>query len=181
MSSVKHEQKKEYTMKENEYGEDYMLRNIGYLFGDLGDFNCNEDMNFFELWNNRQERIKRRIDAINLCLDAYDILFPYEISKPVLNMNDLEQVHKLMDSILFRTSYRVMSEVGTDLTMEIGSPGWIELKKVLLRFFSKITIDREFEKFEEEVEGTGHVRPLYRDKGINIKGKFFINIPKKEN
>ena len=28
----------------------------------------------------------------------------------------------------------------------------------------KIIIDREFKELEEEVEGIGHVRPLYRDK-----------------
>ena len=147
-----------------------MIRNIGYLFGDMGDFSCNKDKNLFELWNLKESVIKKRIEVINTCLDVYDILFPYTNLKPILSKDDLESVHKLMDRLLYDTSYPIMDENGVDLNMELGSPGWLDLKKVLLRFFSKIKFDRKFEKFEEEVEGTGHIRPLYRKDGSSLKG-----------
>ena len=103
--------------------------------------------------------IKKRIDVINKCLDVYDIIFPFTELKPILTKNDLMSVHNLMDRLLYDTAYPIMNEKGVDLNMELGLPGWLDLKKVLLRFFSKIKFDRDFGKFEEEVEGTGHIRP----------------------
>ena len=159
---------------ENEYKDDtgayLMIRNIGYLFGDMGDFSCNKTKNFFQLWNLKESVIKKRIEVIDKCLDVYDIIFPYNMSKPILSKTNLEGVYKLMDRLFYDTFYPIMDENGVDLNMELGSPGWLDLKKVLLRFFSKIKINRKFDKFEEEVEGTGHVRPLYRKDGTSLKG-----------
>ena len=31
-----------------------MIRNIGYLFGYMGDFSCNKEKNFFELWEKKR-------------------------------------------------------------------------------------------------------------------------------
>ena len=151
-----------------------MIINIGYLFGDMGDFRCNKDKKLFELWGLKESVIKKRIEIIDKCLDVYDIIFPFNRPKIILSRTDLKGVYELMDRLFYDTCYTVMDENGVDLNMELGSPGWLDLKKVLLRFFSKIKINRKFDKFEEEVEGTGHIRPLYRKKenydldGINF-------------
>ena len=159
---------------EDEYNDDTgaysMIKNIAHLFYYMGDFSCNKDKKLFELWNEKESVIKERIDVINNCLDVYDIIFPYTIRKPILSKSNLKGVYELMDRLLYDTCYPIMDEKGVDLNMELGSPGWLDLKKVLLRFFSKINFDREFEKFEEEVEGTGHVRPLYRKDGSSLRG-----------
>ena len=156
---------------EDKYDDAYlMIKNIGYLFCYMGDFSCNKDKKLFELWDKKETTIKKRIEVINSCLDVYDIIFPYTIRKPILCKNDLIAVHKLMDRLFYDTAYPIMDENGVDLNLELGCPGWLDLKKVLLRFFSKINFDREFGKFEEEVEGTGHIRPLYRKDGPSLKG-----------
>ena len=151
-------------------GQYLMIKNIGYLFYEMGEFNCNKDKKIFELWGQKESLIKKRIEVINNCLDVYDIIFPYTNLKPILSMDDLTGLHKLMDILFYDTAYPIMDETGVDLNMELGLPGWLDLKKVLLRFFSKIKFDREFERFEEEVEGTGHIRPLYRKDGSSTKG-----------
>ena len=174
---------------ENEYKDDtgayLMIRNIGYLFDSMGDFSCNKDKNFFVLWGLKESVIKKRIEVINKCLDVYDIFFPFTMRKPILSKTDLENVYKLMDRLFYDTCYPIMDENGVDLNMELGSPGWLDLKKVLLRFFSKIKIkiNRKFAKFEEEVEGTGHVRPLYRKDGTSLKGTgtFLIGLSKDDD
>ena len=159
-----------------------MIRNIGYLFDGMGDFNCNKDKKLFELWDKEESKIKKRIEVINSCLDVYDIIFPYTNRKPILSKYDLNLVHDLMDRLFYDTAYPVMDENGVDLNMELGCPGWLDLKKVLLRFFSKINFDREFGKFEEEVEGTGHIRPIFREDGSSIKGTgtFLLSFTKKD-
>ena len=159
-----------------------MIRNIGYLFDGMGDFNCNKDKKLFELWDKEESKIKKRIEVINSCLDVYDIIFPYTNRKPILSKYDLNLVHDLMDRLFYDTAYPVMDENGVDLNMELGCPGWLDLKKVLLRFFSKINFDREFGKFEEEVEGTGHIRPIFREDGSSLKGTgtFFMSFTKKD-
>ena len=151
-----------------------MIRNIGYLFDGMGDFNCNKDKKLFELWDKEESKIKKRIQAINSCLDVYDIIFPYTNRKPILSKYDLNLVHDLMDRLFYDTAYPVMDENGVDLNMELGCPGWLDLKKVLLRFFSKINFDREFGKFEEEVEGTGHIRPSIQRGWFQPKGHWYI-------
>ena len=159
-----------------------MIRNIGYLFDGMGDFNCNEDKKRFELWDKEESKIKKRIEVINSCLDVYDIIFPYTNRKPILSKYDLNLVHDLMDRLFYDTAYPVMDENEVDLNMELGCPGWLDLKKVLLRFFSKINFDREFGKFEEEVEGTGHIRPIFREDGSSLKGTgtFLLSFTKKD-
>ena len=159
-----------------------MIRNIGYLFDGMGDFNCNKDKKLFELWDKEESKIKKRIEVINSCLDVYDIIFPYTNQKPILSKYDLELVHDLMDKLFYDTAYPVMDDYGVDLNMELGCPGWLDLKKVLLRFFSKINFDREFGKSEEEVEGTGHIRPIFREDGSSLKGTgtFFMSFTKKD-
>ena len=83
-----------------------------------------------------------------------------------------------MDRLFYDTAYPVMDETGVDLNMELGCPGWLDLEKVLLRFFSKISFDRTFDLFEEEVEGTGHIRPIRREGKSSLKGTrvFLVNI-----
>ena len=178
------EDNKEFKRKiaEDDTGAYLMIRNIGYLFDGMGDFNCNEDKKLFELWDKEESKIKKRIEVINSCLDVCDIIFPYTNGKPILSKYDLKLVHDLMDRLFYDTSYPVMDDYGVDLNMELGSPGWIDLKKVLLRFFSKINFDREFGKFEEEVEGTGHIRPIFREDGSSLKGTgtFFMSFTKKD-
>ena len=164
-------------------GKYLMIINIGHLFADMGDFNCNKDKKIFELWGQKESLIKKRIEVINNCLDVCNIIFPYTKLKPILSMDDLPGLHKLMDRLFYDTAYPIMDETGLDLNMELGFPGWLDLKKVLLRFFSKIKFDREFERFEEEVEGTGHIRPLYRKDGSSLKGTgtFLLKFPKEDN
>ena len=178
------EDNKEFKNKiaEDDTGAYLMIRNIGYLFDGMGDFNCNKDKKLFELWDKEESKIKKRIEVINSCLDVYDIIFPYTNGKPILSKYDLKLVHDLMDRLFYDTAYPVMDENGVDLNMELGCPGWLDLKKVLLRFFSKINFDREFGKFEEEVEGTGHIRPIFREDGSSLKGTgtFFMSFTKKD-
>ena len=178
------EDNKEFKNKiaEDDTGAYLMIRNIGYLFDGMGDFNCNKDKKLFELWDKEESKIKKRIEVINSCLDVYDIIFPYTNRKPILSKYDLKLVHDLMDRLFYDTAYPVMDENGVDLNMELGCPGWLDLKKVLLRFFSKINFDREFGKFEEEVEGTGHIRPIFREDGSSLKGTgtFFMSFTKKD-
>ena len=178
------EDNKEFKNKiaEDNTGAYLMIRNIGYLFDGMGDFNCNEDKKRFELWDKEESKIKKRIEVINSCLDVYDIIFPYTNQKPILSKYDLELVHDLMDRLFYDTAYPVMDDYGVDLNMELGCPGWLDLKKVLLRFFSNINFDREFGKFEEEVEGTGHIRPIFREDGSSLKGTgtFFMSFTKKD-
>ena len=160
-----------------------MIINIGHLFADMGEFNCNKDKEIFELWGQKESLIKKRIEVINNCLDVYDIIFPYTKLKPILSMDDLPCLHKLMDRLFYDTAYPIMDETGVDLNMELGLPGWLDLEKVLLRFFSKIKFDRQFKRFEEEVEGTGHIRPLYRKDGSSLKGTgtFLLEFPKEDD
>lgn len=178
------EDNKEFKNKivEDDTGAYLMIRNIGYLFHGMGDFNCNEDKKLFELWDKEESKIKKRIEVINSCLDVYDIIFPYTNQKPILSKYDLELVNDLMDRLFYDTAYPVMDDYGVDLNMELGCPGWLDLKKVLLRFFSKINFDREFGKSEEEVEGTGHIRPIFREDGSSLKGTgtFFMSFTKKD-
>ena len=159
-----------YKDDDDDTGAYLMIINIGYLFGDMGDFRCNKDKKLFELWGLKESVIKKRIEIIDKCLDVYDIIFPFNRPKIILSRTDLKGVYELMDRLFYDTCYPVMDENGVDLNMELGSPGWLDLKKVLLRFFSKIKINRKFKRFEEEVEGTGHVRLLYRKNGTSLKG-----------
>ena len=138
-----------------------MIINIGYLFNGMGDFNLNNSKDFFELWEKNEAKIKRRIEIINKCLDVYDIIYPFTFRKPILKRNDLRLVYKLMFKIIHGSCYTIMDDYEVDLDMEIGCPGWFELKKVLLRFFSKVNFDREFDRLEEEVDGTGYIRGCY--------------------
>ena len=92
-------------------------------------------------------------------------------------MEDLTGIHNLMDKLFYDTAYTIIDENGVDLEMELGLPGWLDLKKVLFRFFSKIKIDREFERFEEEVEGTGLISPIRRKDAC----KFLLKISKEDD
>ena len=167
---------------EDDTGAYLMIRNIGFLFNGMGDFNCNKDKELFDLWDKSESEIKKRIEVIDRCLDVYDIIFPYTKRKPILNKCDLRSVHKLMDRLFYDTAYPVMDETGVDLNMELGCPGWLDLEKVLLRFFSKISFDRTFDLFEEEVEGTGHIRPIRREEGSSLKGTgvFLVSLDKEK-
>ena len=127
-----------------------MIRNIGFLFNGMGDFNCNKK-NFFELWDKRESKIKKRIEVIDRCLDVYDIIFPYTKRKPILSKYDLRLVYNLMDHIFHEIAYPVMDEYGVDLNMELGCPGWLDLKKLLLRFFSKTNLERELKNLRRKL------------------------------
>ena len=155
-----------------------MIRNIVFFFA-MGDFNCNKDKELFDLWDKQESVINKRIEIIDKCLDVYDIIFPYNRRKPILSKYDLRPVYNLMDRLFYDTAYPVMDETGVDLNMELGCPGWLDLKKLLLRFFSKINLEREFGKFEEEVEGTGHMRPIRIGKWIKIMDgpEMIVSVP----
>ena len=150
-------------IKEDNY---YMIKNIGYLFYDMGDFSCNKIEDLFDLWLKKENVIKKRIEVINKCLDVYDILFPFNVIRPILDDEDLKGIYKLMDKLFYNTGYTLIDEVGVDLNFELGCPGWLDLKKVILRFFSKIKFLKKYKIFEEEVEGTGHIRLIRRDKKV---------------
>ena len=179
MKIIKNLKKK---IAEDDTGAYLMIRNIGFLFFAMGDFNCNKDKELFDLWDKQESDIKKGIEIIDKCLDVYDILYPYTNRKPVLSSFDLNGPHTLMDRLFYDTAYPVMNETGVDLNMELGCSGWLDLKKVLLRFFSKINLEREFEEFEEEVEGTGHIWPIHREDGSSLKGTgvFWVNLDKEK-
>ena len=125
------EDNKEFKNKiaEDDTGAYLMIRNIGYLFDGMGDFNCNKDKKLFELWDKEESEIKKRIEVINSCLDVYDIIFPYTNQKPILSKYDLNLVHDLMDRLFYDTAYPVMDDYGVDLNMELGCPVGLILKK----------------------------------------------------
>lgn len=111
------------------------------------------------------------IEPINKALDVYDEIFPYTWFKPKLTKEDLSVVHRLMEKNLYTTYYPVVAEFGADLQHETYYPGWLELKKVILRVFSKVRVEigKELESCEE-VEGTGLIRPICRKDGSSLKG-----------
>ena len=124
-------------------------------------------------WNECET--KRRVEIVNKCLDVYDMIYPFNDRKVLLTQNDLKRVHEVMDHLFYDVSYPVMDECGVDVNLEVECPGWLEIKKVvILRFFSKVRLEREFGLFEEEVEGTGHIRPVRRKDGSNLKGTGFF-------
>ena len=168
---------------EDDTGAYLMIKNIGSLFYYMGDFSLNKDKSIFNLWPEKETQIKKRIEIINKCLDVYDILFPYTKRKPILSKFDLNGIYNLMDRLLYDIVYSIMDETGVDLNMELGYPGWFDLKKVLLRFFSKINSGRNFGEYIEEVEGTGHIRPLYRKEPSSLKGTgiFSLEISEKDD
>ena len=82
---------------EDDTGAYLMIRNIGFLFNGMGDFNRNKSLKLFDLWDEKKLDIKKRIEVVDRCLDVYDIFFPYTIRKPILSQYDLRLVHNLMD------------------------------------------------------------------------------------
>ena len=82
---------------EDDTGTYLIIRNIGFLFNGMGDFNCNKSLKLFDLWDEKKLDITKRIEVIDRCLDVYDIFFPYSIRKPILSQYDLRLVHNLMD------------------------------------------------------------------------------------
>lgn len=153
---LQEEQELEELQEEQEEQEDnyYVLKNIGYLFHHFDGF-CSKSQELFKFWPKEEVSIKKRIEVINKCLDVYDILFPFDYPKPILNDEDLRGIHSVICRMFLDTRYTIMNEVGVDLSLEIGCPGWLDLKKVILRFLSKIKFSRNFEKFEEIFEGSG--------------------------
>ena len=133
-----------------------------------------------ESWN--ESETKRRVEIINKCLDVYDMIYPFNYKKVLFNQHELKRVHKVMDHLFYDISYPVMDECRVDVNLEVACPGWLELKKVILRFFSKVRLEREFDLFEEEVEGTGHIRPILREDGTSLKGTgvFLVNFNKEK-
>ena len=82
---------------EDDPGAYLMIRNIGFLFNGMGDFNCNKSLKLFYLWDEKKLDIKKRIEVIDRCLDVSAIFFPYTIRKPILSQYDLRLVRNLMD------------------------------------------------------------------------------------
>ena len=60
-------------MAEDDTGAYLMIRNIGFIFDGMGDFNCNKPLKLFYLWDKQESDIKKRIEIIDRCLDVYDI------------------------------------------------------------------------------------------------------------
>ena len=49
---------------EDDSGAYLMIRNIGFLFFEMGDFSCNKDKKLFDLWDKKESVIKKRIIII---------------------------------------------------------------------------------------------------------------------
>ena len=111
------------TYNDNDSGQYEMLKRISFLFYYTCDLVLNKDKTLFELWPEKETEIKKRIDVINNCLDVYDIIFPYTERKPLFYKDDLENIHKFMDRLLYDVRYPIMDETGVDLNLEIGFPG----------------------------------------------------------
>ena len=45
---------------EDDTGAYLMIRNIGFLFNGMGDFNCNKSIKLFDLWDKQQSEIKKK-------------------------------------------------------------------------------------------------------------------------
>ena len=157
-------------MEEENQEDNYnVIRSIGYLFYNFEGFyyfdsKRKENEQLFDFWPKCKDDIKKRIDIINNCLDAYDFIFPIDYPKPILTVDDIEGIHKILRTMLIDTRYNIMNEVGVDLNLELGCPGWIDLKKLILRFLSKIKIKIKIKNSEEILEG---------DRLIKYYGKLF--------
>ena len=88
-----------------------------------------------------------------------------------------------MEKNLYTNRYPIVEEFGADLQHETYYPGSLDLKKVILRFFSKVIVEigKELEGCEE-VEGTGLIRPVCRKDGSSLKGTgvFLVNLDKEK-
>ena len=162
-------------IKKDDTGQYRMLKHICHIFTYMSTFKGNS-----QSWN--ESATKRRVDIINKLLDAYDMIYPFNYGKVLFTQDELKRVHEVMDHLFYDISYPVMDEPGVDVNVEIGCPGWLDLKKVILRFFSKVKLEREFDLYEEEVEGTGHIRPIRRKGESSLKGTgvFLVNLDKEK-
>ena len=123
------------------------ILSIQYLFYGFDGFfedRCSGEKRekLFNFWPKCQDLIKKRVDIINNCLDMYDLIFPIDYVKPILNNDEIKDVKNILKIMIGDTRYRVMNEVGVDLNLELGCPGWIDLKRLILRFLSKIKIQK---------------------------------------
>ena len=155
-----------------EDGDYSMIRNIGFLFFGIEQLLAKGTVEeISKSWDESKEKKNKVIKSINKALDIYDEIFPYTWSKTKLAKEDLRSVHRLMEKNLYTTRYPIVNEIGADLEHETYYSGWLDLKKVILRFFSKVRVEigKELEGCEE-VEGTGLIRPVCRKDGSSLKG-----------
>ena len=149
--------------KIDETGKYRMLKHICNIFSYMSTFSGNS-----QSWN--ESETKRRVEIVNKCLDVNDMIYPFNDGKVLLTQYELKRVHEVMDHLFYDISYPVMDECRVDVNLEVGYPGWLELKKVILRFFSKVKLEREFDSYDEEVEGARHIRPVRRKNDSSFKG-----------
>ena len=87
-----------------------------------------------------------------------------------------------MDRLLYDTCYPIMDENGVDLNMELGSPGWLDLKKVILRFFQRLSLIESLEnlrrKLREQVISDLHIERMVLV--LKILVHFLLNLIKKK-
>ena len=48
-----------------------------------------------------------------------------------------------------------MDETGVDLNMELGCPGWLDLKKLLLRFFQRLILKENLKNLRRKLREQG--------------------------
>ena len=87
-----------------------------------------------------------------------------------------------MDRLLYDTCYPIMDENGVDLNMELGSPGWLDLKKVILRFFQRLSLIESLEnlrrKLREQVISDLHIERMVLV--LKVLVHFLVNLIKKK-
>ena len=87
-----------------------------------------------------------------------------------------------MDRLLYDTCYPIMDENGVDLNMELGSPGWLDLKKVILRFFQRLSLIESLEnlrrKLREQVISDLHIERMVLV--LKVLVHFLLNLIKKK-
>ena len=135
-----------------EEGNYLMIRNIGFLFLGIEKLLAEDTVYVFsKSWDETRKERDKVIGSINKALDVYDEIFPYTWFKPKLTKEDLSVVHRLMEKILYTTRYPIVDQFGADLQHETYYSGWLDLKKVILRFFSKVRVEigKELEGCEE--------------------------------
>ena len=61
---------------EDDTGAYLMLRNIGFLFNGMGDFNCNKSLKLFDLWDEKKLDIKKGLRLLIVVWMYMTYFFP---------------------------------------------------------------------------------------------------------
>ena len=61
-----------------------------------------------------------------------------------------------------------MDETGVDLNMELGCPGWLDLKKLLLRFFQRLILKENLKNLRRKLREQGILDQFVERMGLDL-------------